>query len=269
MIKLIIFTEDDDCPICCSSMKGHSVYATPCGHHFHNECLIKQFQSSSPNSLLCAICRNSLQDHIPSEIANKLHISSLISHVDQITDTDHWGSELVDMINNMPSNSRGTLRTQLLITNYTLDQQQRGQLHLSQNDRENLHRVQNIGETTLGIDDSQRIDELVLFIHTVNSTAGSANASNASGSAQELQRVTSPRSTFIQPQVTVNTFRGLSHFLRDESSLSDNTQDTLSSRITNLISSLFSYRPTRGRRHTLTTEEGADTTILPWFRFGC
>lgn len=268
MISEIKFEGDDDCPICCASMQGATVSRTPCGHHFHTECLHRQFATRASNNLSCAICRTDLQQSLPEELQQKFVRSPQLStHLDNIG--PRWGSELVDLLVDMPSNSVGGRRTQLLLTNYVLSEDQNGRdMRLSSSDLENLHRMQREGEIILGQEDNERIAEFVTLANAVN-----RNFREGRGS----QRVS---------ELDVPTFRDLSEFLVDStpiappSSVERPEEASLSSRIHSLWNSLFTYGYTRGHESIQSPLRQTDINRrlahgvprrdpLPWYRFGC
>ena len=57
-MKEILFTEEEDCPICYCSMKDTKVYETCCNHHFHKHCLNKWLEKNDN----CPICRKQLKE---------------------------------------------------------------------------------------------------------------------------------------------------------------------------------------------------------------
>ncbi len=273
MISEVSFENDDECPICCTSMQGEIVSRTPCGHHFHTECLHKQFAASTANQFLCAICRTDLQQSLPEELQRKFarapQLSTRLDNVGQ-----RWGSELVDLLVDMPSDSRGGRRTQLLLTRYVLSEDQNGRdMQLSSTDRENLHRMQREGQSVLGQEDNERIEEFV-------SLANAVNRNFRGGVRSQIQRVS---------ELDVPTFRDLSEFLVDSTpsappaAVERFDESSISSRVRSLWNSLFTYGYTRGHEsvqsplrqteidrrlaHGVPRREEIDP--VPWYRFGC
>ena len=271
MISEVSFENDDECPICCTSMQGEIVSRTPCGHHFHTECLHKQFAANTANQLLCAICRTDLQQSLPEELQRKFvrapQLSTRLDNVGQ-----RWGSELVDLLVDMPADSRGGRRTQLLLTRYVLSEDQNGRdMRLSSTDRENLHRMQREGQSALGQEDNERIAEFVNLANAVNRNFREGRAN---------QRVS---------ELDVPTFRDLSEFLVDSTpsapppTAERSDELSISSRVRSLWNSLFTYGYTRGHEsiqsplrqadidrrlaHGVPRREEVDP--VPWYRFGC
>ena len=270
MIRNVNFVDDDDCPICCTSMQDKFVSVTPCGHHFHTECLYTQFGTQTSNNLLCAICRTDLQQSLPEEFQQRFVQPSLSTHLDNIH--QRWGSELVDLLIDMPSDSRGARRTQLLLTRFVLSEDQNGRdMHLSSMDRENLHRMLCEGQSILGHDDNERISEFVDLANTVNRNFREG---------RHQQRVS---------EVDVPTFRDLSDFLVDSDSsptIAYSERDnnfSISSRVRSLWNSLFTYGYTRthesiqspmrqsdiDRRLVYGVPRREEADPVPWYRFGC
>lgn len=269
MISEIDYDDDDDCPICCTSMQGMAVSKTPCGHHFHIECLYRQFGTQASNNFSCAICRTDLQQSLPEELQQKLADSptDLSMRLDNIG--PRWGSELVDLIVDMPSSSVGGRRTQLLLTNYVLSEDQNGRdMQLSLSDRENLHRMQLEGQSVLGQEDNDRITEFVTLANAVNRNFREGQAS---------QRIS---------ELDVPTFRDLSEFLIDSTptapltSTERSAEQSISYRIRSLWNSLFTYGYTRDHNSIQSPLRQVDIDRglvrgvprrdpVPWYRFGC
>jgi len=268
MISEVSFENDDECPICCTSMLGVTVSRTPCGHHFHTECLHKQFAARTVNQFSCAICRTDMQQCLPEELQRKFVRSPQLStHLDDIG--QRWGSELVDLLVDMPSDSRGGRRTQLLLTRYVLSEDQYGRdMRLSSTDLENLHRMQREGQSVLGQEDNDRISEFVSLANAVNRNFSEGLSS---------QRVS---------ELDVPTFRDLSEFLVDPTptpAVERVDEPSISSRVRSLWNSLFTYGHTRSRdsiqsplrrteidrrlTHGVPRREEIDP--VPWYRFGC
>lgn len=62
---------EEDCPICMSSMEQDTV-VTPCGHHFHKECLEECYRAALQDSrgrgnFPCPLCREPLLEPLPVE----------------------------------------------------------------------------------------------------------------------------------------------------------------------------------------------------------
>lgn len=265
MLSEVSFDNDDECPICCTSMLGETVSRTPCGHHFHTECLHKQFAAKTVNQFLCAICRTDMQQSLPEELQRKFVRSPLLSiRLDDVG--QRWGSELVDLLADIPSESRGGRRTQLLLTHYVLSEDQNGRdMQLSSADRDNLHRMQREGQTVLGEEDNERIVGFVSLANAVN-----RNFREGHGS----QRVS---------ELDVPTFRDLSEFLVDSAPLSSMErfdESSISSRVRSLWNSLFTYGHTRTHDNIQSPLRQTDINRrlaygvprrdpMPWYRFGC
>ena len=283
MVKEIIFESHDECPICCASMKDETVFVTSCGHHFHKDCLLKQFNMCGPNALLCAICRTDLLNTLPEEIKSNIsrsHIQTTNSPTrwrqtsfDIYSVSDVWGSDLVNMIIQMPQHPRGSRRTQLLLTRFVLAEEQNGRnIHLTPEDRDNLNRLQQEGQEALGAEDSERIAEFVNLANTVN---------------QNFRDGSRSRGVSILHS-GIPTFRDLSDFLTDSTheshvTVSSNsyTFTDLGSRMRSLWNSLFGYTATRGRDNVQSPmrQSQIDNTLIqgvprardlrPWYHFGC
>lgn len=253
-------------------MLGETVSMTPCGHHFHTECLHKQFAAKTVKPFSCAICRTDMQQSLPEELQLKFVRSlsgspQLSARLDNIGQRS--GSEIVDLLVEMPADSRGSRRTQLLLTHYVLSEDQNeGNMQLSSMDRDNLHRMQREGQSVLGQEDNERIAEFV----------GLANAVNRNfREGQDHQRVS---------ELDVPSFRDLSEFLIDSTPTTDSErfiEPSISSRVRSLWNSVFIYGHTRNRdsiqsplrqteidrrlAHGVPRREDIDS--MPWYRFGC
>jgi hypothetical protein len=157
MISEILFEDNDDCPICYSAMLDQTVSVTPCGHHFHNECLMKQFESGATNCVRCAMCRREIFTSMPD--AFRLSIGATPRNI-----SDIQTSGLVESLTNMPTQTLGARRTQMLLATYIIS----ADMLVSSSDIEALCQMQRAGMATLVPNDIEQIDEFVGFANALN-----------------------------------------------------------------------------------------------------
>ena len=253
MLKEVTYVADDDCPICCVSMKDDQVYETPCGHCYHIQCLTKQFESSYRSRFLCAVCRGDLKKCLPAG-----------SIPDSDLDVPLWGTDIVFMLNQLPLEPRGALRTRVLLAQYI--NQHEDALHiqgLTPAHRAILIRIIDEGRQSLGETDTSRI---TAFVEMAEHASQSYN-------------VALPPRLLLRAELSESNFRALSDFLGDPSPHSSGSSFSIINRFRTFWRSLFSNGYTRGRdgfqsplrqsrvNHSLTGSDRQDS--LPWWRFGC
>jgi len=292
MISETFYKDEDDCPICCASLKGQTVTMTPCGHHYHTQCLMDQLHSSSSTRLQCAICRSELWNSLPADLQSKIPRresggQNLSDRLDRWVPIDGgvWGSQLVDLLTDLPPEPRGSRRTQLLLTRYVISEDGAGgTARLSAADRDRLTLLEREANQALGARDSERIAQFVNMASYVNrSFRDRDRVSMPANSAQEARR-----------QLSNTSFRDLSHFLSDTTpvgrrevvetpEIQTSTDPSLAGRMYALWTSLFDYGLTRSRdgiqspmRGEQIRERMVDSVRIdpdedphPWYRFGC
>ena len=198
MITETLYKGHDECPICCDSMNDMTVSVTPCNHHFHTECLMKQFNSNSPTNLLCAICRTNLWNSLPENLQNNLQI-------DNTSDEGLWNSEVVELLVDLPTEPRGSRRTQLLLTRYVMAEDINSRTSgLSSNDRLRLNSLDREAVRILGEEDSTRINEFVNIAINMNQSINNGIA------------VTAQRDPNRYIDFPTTSLRDLSEFLADQ-----------------------------------------------------
>ena len=292
MISEVPYKDEDDCPICCASLKGETVTMTHCGHHYHTQCFMNQLHSNSSTHLQCAICRAELWDTLPTDLQSKFprRVSrggDVLERLDRWVPLDGgvWGSQLVDLLTELPPEPRGSRRTQLLLARYVISEDGAGgTARLSATDRSRINRLEREANQALGARDSERITQFVNMASYVNRSFRDGERVSVSRSGvQEARR-----------QLNNTSFRDLSTFLSDATPVNRQdaaerpesqaiTDSSLAGRLYALWSSLFDYGLTRSRdgiQSPLREEQIRDRLVNsvrldtdedphPWYRFGC